>query len=183
MKNAKWIDFVVGLFVISGIVAFAWLAFNASNATTGLRGGKPIYVTASFTNIGSLKVKAPVMISGVRVGQVNGIALDPHNYEAVVTLALDSSVPIPQDTIAAINTSGLVGEQYIALDPGGSEKDLTNGDRIRMTQDAFVMERLIGQLMASFGGSKGDASEVTPEESSNSNSGNSGGFKPGSLLD
>lgn len=95
-----------------------------------------------------------------------------------MTLALDGSIPIPQDTIAAINTSGLVGEQYIALDPGGSEKDLANGDRIRMTQDAFVMERLIGQLMASFGGSKGDSAEVAPEENANSS-----GFKPGSLLD
>ncbi len=177
MKNSKWLDFIVGLFVLSGIAAFGWLAFNASNATTGFGGGKPINVTASFTNIGSLKVKAPVMVAGVRVGQVTGIALDPNNFEAVVSLSLDSSTPIPQDTIAAINTSGLVGEQYIALDPGGSEKDLQNGDRIRMTQDAFVMERLIGQLMASFsGGSKSDDSKSESDSSESS-------FKPKSLLD
>lgn len=176
MKNSKWIDFIVGLFVLSGVIAFAWLAFNASNATTGMGGGKPIQVTASFTNIGSLKVKAPVMIAGVRVGQINNIALDHNNYEAVITMSLDSSVPIPQDTIAAINTSGLVGEQYIALDPGGAEKILQNGDRIRMTQDAFVMERLIGQLMASFGSSKGDDSKVDDEKTEST-------FKPGSLLD
>ncbi|WP_084331556.1 outer membrane lipid asymmetry maintenance protein MlaD [Ignatzschineria larvae DSM 13226] len=177
MKNSKWLDFVVGIFVLSGIVAFTWLAFNASNATSGLGGGKPIQVTASFTNIGSLKVKAPVMIAGVRVGQVAGINLDHNNYEAVVSLSLDSSVPIPQDTIAAINTSGLVGEQYIALDPGGSEKELQNGDKIRMTQDAFVMERLIGQLMASFGsGGKGDTADVEEK-------GKDAPFKPASLLD
>ncbi len=178
MKNSKWLDFIVGLFVLSGVAAFAWLAFNASNATSGFSGGKPINVTASFTNIGSLKVKAPVMIAGVRVGQVNGITLDHDNYEAVVGLTLDSSVPIPQDTIAAINTSGLVGEQYIALDPGGAERILQNGDRIRMTQDAFVMERLIGQLMASFGGSKDDSSDLEDAPSSGDSP-----FKAGSLLD
>lgn len=179
MKNSKWIDFIVGLFVLSGVVAFAWLAFNASNATSSFGGGKPINVTASFTNIGSLKIKAPVMIAGVRVGQVNGITLDHDNYMAVVNLSLDSSVPIPQDTIAAINTSGLVGEQYVALDPGGADKMLQNGDRIRMTQDAFVMERLIGQLMASFSGSKDkddDASKADDKKSEST-------FKPGSLLD
>lgn len=176
MKNSKWIDFIVGLFVLSGVVAFAWLAFNASNATSGMGGGKPIQVTASFMNIGSLKVKAPVMIAGVRVGQINSITLNHDTYKAEVTMSLDSNVPIPQDTMAMINTSGLVGEQYIALDPGGADKMLQNGDRIIMTQDAFVMERLIGQLMASFGGSKDDDSKVDEEKSEST-------FKPGSLLD
>ena len=176
MKNSKWLDFIVGLFVLSGIAAFGWLAMSASNATNGLRGGKAINVTTSFTNIGSLKVKAPVMIAGVRVGQVNGITLDHNNYKAIVSLSLDSSVPIPRDgTMAMINTSGLVGEQYIALEPGFSDEMLVNGDVIRRTQDAFVMERLIGQLMASIGGSKDD--EKKEGDSSDKP------FKPGSLLD
>lgn len=177
MKNSKWLDFVVGLFVLSGVVAFGWLAFNASNATSGLGGGKPINVTTSFTNIGSLKVKAPVMIAGVRVGQVNGITLDHNNYKAVVSLSLDSSVPIPREgTMAMINTSGLVGEQYVALEPGYSDELLANGDVIRRTQDAFVMERLIGQLMATFSsGSKDDKSDSDDHSEP--------AFKPGSLLD
>lgn len=176
MKNSKWLDFIVGLFVLSGVAAFGWLAMSASNATAGLGSGKAINVTTSFTNIGSLKVKAPVMIAGVRVGQVNGITLDHNNYKAIVSLSLDSSVPIPRDgTMAMINTSGLVGEQYVALEPGFSDEILVNGDVIRRTQDAFVMERLIGQLMASFGGGKED--DKGDDESSTS------GFKPGSLLD
>ena len=175
MKNSKWLDFVVGLFVLSGIAAFGWLALNASNATSGFGGGKPIQVTTSFTNIGSLKIKAPVMIAGVRVGQVSSITLDHDNYKAIVLLALDSSVPIPKEgTMAMINTSGLVGEQYIAIEPGYSDEMLANGDVIRRTQDAFVMERLIGQLMASFGDSGKDASDNDDSESS---------FKPSSLLD
>lgn len=175
MKNSKWLDFVVGLFVLSGVAAFGWLALNASNATSGLGGGKPIQVTTSFTNIGSLKIKAPVMIAGVRVGQVSSITLDHDNYKAIVSLALDSSVPIPKEgTMAMINTSGLVGEQYIAIEPGFSEEMLANGDVIRRTQDAFVMERLIGQLMASFGDSGKDKSDNDDSESS---------FKPSSLLD
>lgn len=179
MKNPKWLDFVVGLFVLSGIVAFGWLAFNASNSSGRFGSGKGIAVTANFDNIGSLKVKAPVMVSGVRVGQVAGIELDPQTFQAVVRLNLDTKFGIPTDTIAAIHTSGLVGEQYIALDPGGSEQDLTNGDRIRMTQDAFVMERLIGQLLASFtGGKDKDESSSNDRESDEKPS-----FSPGSLLD
>ncbi len=176
MKNSKWLDFIVGLFVLSGVAAFGWLAMSASNATSGLGGGKAINVTTSFTNIGSLKVKAPVMIAGVRVGQVNGITLDHNNYKAIVSLSLDSSVPIPREgTMAMINTSGLVGEQYVALEPGFSDEMLANGDVIRRTQDAFVMERLIGQLMASFSSGKDDSDKERDSEDKP--------FKPGSLLD
>ncbi len=150
--NTKVMNLSVGLFVLLGIAALFWLAFSASN--TDGRFSKQIILTAQFDNIGSLKIKAPVMIAGVRVGRVSSISLDPQDYRAVVSMKVDQSYPLPSDTSAMIYTAGLVGEQYISLDPGGSEKYLENGDRIKLTQSALVIERLIGQFLTSMAGNK-----------------------------
>lgn len=147
--NTRVMNFSVGIFVIFGVVALIWLALTASN--TDGRFGKQITVSAGFDNVGSLKVKAPVMIGGVRVGRVSHIALDPADFKAIVEMRLDEKFEIPQDSMAMIYTSGLVGEQYVSLDPGGSPNPLAEGDYIKMTQSAIVIERLIGQFLTSMG--------------------------------
>lgn len=154
MSTPRWLNFVVGLFIIIGVLAFVWLSFNATD-TSG-RFSKKYSVSATFDNVGSLKVNAPVMISGVRVGKVKSIALDPILFDAKVILDLEEQYKIPTDTTAMIYTSGLVGEQYVALDPGGSEEDLQDGGRIRLSQGAFVMERLIERLLTSFTSGSGE---------------------------
>ena len=100
MKNPRWLDFVVGLFVLAGILSFAWLGLNASD--TGSRFNKKYTVSVSFDNVGSLKINAPVMISGVRVGKVKSIALDTEIFEAKVLLDIDAQYKIPNDTSAVI---------------------------------------------------------------------------------
>ena len=104
-------------------------------------------VQARFENIGSLKVRAAVAIAGVRVGRVTAIHIDKETFEAVVTLTLNPEYPLPLDTSASILTAGLLGEQYIGLEPGGDEQSLTEGDDIELTQSALVLERLIGQFL------------------------------------
>ncbi|MET0104493.1 MAG: outer membrane lipid asymmetry maintenance protein MlaD, partial [Sedimenticola sp.] len=107
-------------------------------------------VTARFDNIGSLKEKAPVTMAGVRVGRVVAIEFDQTSYEAVVTLGIDPRYSaIPDDTFAKIFTAGLLGEQYIGLDAGGSEIYLKHGDQLAMTQSALVLEEIIGQFLFS----------------------------------
>jgi phospholipid/cholesterol/gamma-HCH transport system substrate-binding protein len=104
-------------------------------------------VTAQFDNIGGLKVRAPVKSAGVVVGRVSNISFDDKTYEATVTLGLDTRYTFPKDTIAAILTAGLLGEQYVGLDAGGSDKKLAAGDKIQITQSAIVLESLISQFL------------------------------------
>jgi len=106
-------------------------------------------VTADFDNIGGLKPRAAVKSAGVVVGRVSEISFDDKTYEAKVTLSLDKRYTFPKDTIAAILTSGLLGEQYIGLDAGGSDKKLANGDKIQITQSAVVLENLISNFLYS----------------------------------
>jgi phospholipid/cholesterol/gamma-HCH transport system substrate-binding protein len=107
-------------------------------------------VTARFDNIGGLKVRSAVTMSGVRIGRVVGITYDQNSFEAVVTLLINPKYnKIPEDTIAKIYTSGLLGEQYIGFDPGGSEEALEQGSEIFMTQSALVLEEIIGQFLFS----------------------------------
>ncbi len=149
MKNRSALELWVGLFVVAGLAALAMLAFKVGNLTTadvvdGYR------VTAQFDNIGGLKVKAPVTLAGVRVGRVSHIAIDNKNYRAVVEFMVDGRYNnLPTDTSASILTSGLLGDQYIGLDPGGSDENLKDGDRILTTASALVLEKLIGQVLFS----------------------------------
>ena len=151
----KGIETLVGVFVLLGLIAVAFLALKAANLASFSTG--PTYaITARFDNIGGLKVRAPVKSAGVTVGRVTGIALDPQSYQGRVTMELDASVRFPADTSAKILTSGLLGDQYIGLEPGGSDKNLEAGSQIRMTQSAVVLENLIGQFLYNRAAEGGD---------------------------
>lgn len=144
--NRSTIDLWVGTFVLMGIAALFFLAFKVSDTNSG-KVSRAYELQAHFSNIGGLKVRAPVKSSGVVVGRVDRIELDKKRYDAVVTIKVDERYSFPKDTIATINTSGLLGEQYLGLEPGGEEEELKAGDTINKTQSAIVLEKLIGQFM------------------------------------
>lgn len=128
------------------------LSMKVSNLTS-LTGSEGYTLTAKFENIGGLKSRAPVSASGVRVGQVSSISYDPETFEANVTLIIDEEFDsFPLDTTASIYTAGLLGEQYIGLDPGAEDDVLQDSDEITLTQSALVLERLIGQVLFSRSG-------------------------------
>jgi len=148
------LDFWVGLFVVAGIGALLFLGLKVGNM--GAFDTSATYsVNAYFNNIGGLKVRAPVKSAGVVVGRVAEIRFDNEGYEAEVMLKLNAAYRFPKDTSAAIMTSGLLGEQYVALDPGADERMLATGDRLRLTQGAVVLEQLIGQFL--YGKADGEA--------------------------
>jgi phospholipid/cholesterol/gamma-HCH transport system substrate-binding protein len=146
MRRAT-IDLWVGIFAAAGIIALMLLAFKVSNASTSFQADKEYAVSAEFENIGSLKRRAPVRSSGVLVGHVESVTLDPKKYVARVVLKIDQRYPFPKDTTASVVTSGLLGEQYVALDAGGDDEMLKEGDAIKITQSAVVLEKLIGQML------------------------------------
>jgi phospholipid/cholesterol/gamma-HCH transport system substrate-binding protein len=141
-------DFVVGLFVLAGLGAIAYLSIQVGGLSYKGPGG--LELTASFDEIGGLAVRAPVAISGVKVGQVSRIALDP-NLRARVTLDLDASLALPVDSTASIRTSGLLGDQFIALEPGSEEELLEPGEEFAFTESALSIERLIGKFVGNAG--------------------------------
>ncbi|TMG84883.1 MAG: outer membrane lipid asymmetry maintenance protein MlaD [Betaproteobacteria bacterium] len=144
--NRSAIDLWVGIFVTIGLGAILFLGLKVGNLLTLDRA--PGYrLEASFDNIGGLKVRAPVKAAGVVVGRVESIRLDTKTYEAVVTMRINQDVAFSKDTIASINTSGLLGEVYVGLDAGGDTAVLMNGDRLAKTQSAVVIEKLIGQFL------------------------------------
>ncbi len=134
--------------MLMGFVALLFLAFKVGNLGSE-RNSATYTVEARFEKIGGLKLKAPVKSAGVLVGRVTDIRLDGKKFQAVATLSLDKRFEFPKDTSASILTSGLLGEVYIGLEAGGDEKNLTQGDKISLTQSAVVLERLIGQLLFS----------------------------------
>ncbi|MDR1423269.1 MAG: outer membrane lipid asymmetry maintenance protein MlaD [Azoarcus sp.] len=139
------LDLWVGVFVAVGFAALVFLAVKVGNHS-GSSG--PIYtVSAAFDNIGGLKVRAPVKSAGVVVGRVGSIGFDKTKFRAVVRLDLDGRYTFPVDTSASILTSGLLGEQYVGLDPGAEETELKTGDQLQITQSAVVLEKLIGQFL------------------------------------
>lgn len=144
----KSLDIWVGLFVVLGVAALLFLALQAGNMST-LSFGKTYQVVARFDNIGGLKPRAPVKSAGVVVGRVEKIAFDDQNFQAQVTLQVQNEVKFPKDSSAKILTAGLLGEQYIGLEPGGDTNNLVAGDRIKMTQSAIVLENLISQFLFS----------------------------------
>lgn len=140
------IDFWVGLFVLIGLIALGILALKVGNLTP-LQQSHGYSVTTSFENIGSLKERAPVKSAGVVVGRVSEIRFDNKTFEAIVTLELDPRFSFPKDTSAAVLTSGLLGEQYVGLEPGGDTEMLKNGSVIKLAQSALVWEQLVGQMI------------------------------------
>lgn len=141
-------DFWVGLFVLLGILALAFLALRAGNLSSF--SFAPTYkVEASFDNLGGLKVRAPIKSSGVVVGRVVDISFDNQQFVANVAFEIDEKYKFPDDSSASILTSGLLGEQYIGITPGGDDKDLEDGSRILYTQSAVVLEELISKFLYS----------------------------------
>ncbi|HEX5312993.1 outer membrane lipid asymmetry maintenance protein MlaD [Aquabacterium sp.] len=145
MQRSKH-DVWVGLFVLIGAAAILFLALKAGNLLT-LSFDTGYVVKARFDNIGGLKPKAAVKSAGVVVGRVQAIRFDSKTYQAEVEMALNQGVTFPKDTSAKILTAGLLGEQYIGLEPGYEETNLAQGDAIKSTQSAVVLENLISQFL------------------------------------
>ena len=142
------IDLWVGIFVALGAAALVFLSFQVATQNTYSR-GSTYELKAQFDDLGGLKVQAPVKSAGVLVGRVIGIRFDNKTFEAEVSLAIDNRYKFPADTSAKILTSGLLGDQYIGLTPGGDPEDLAAGGSIEHTQGAIVLEKLIGQFLYS----------------------------------
>jgi phospholipid/cholesterol/gamma-HCH transport system substrate-binding protein len=147
------LDLWVGAFVVAGIAALVVLALKVGNLST-YNVSETYQLSAYFTNVGGLKSAASVRSAGVLVGRVNSIVLDTDRYEAKVTINVDKRYQFPKDTFANILTSGLLGEQYIGLIPGGDEEVLKDGGVFRQTQSAMVLEDLIGKFLFSQADSK-----------------------------
>jgi phospholipid/cholesterol/gamma-HCH transport system substrate-binding protein len=150
------LDFWVGLFVVLGFVALLFLALKAGNMSS-LSFESTYTLKLKFDNIGGLKPRAPVKSAGVTVGRVATIGFDTNTYQALVTINVDQPYQFPRDTSAKILTAGLLGEQYIGLEPGGDSEMLKGGDTITMTQSAIVLENLIGQFLYSKAADSGAA--------------------------
>jgi phospholipid/cholesterol/gamma-HCH transport system substrate-binding protein len=149
---------LVGFFVFLGIGGLFFLAMQVSNLSS-FDNTQGYILQARFENIGGLKPRSPVTVSGVRIGRVSAIFYDTEAYQAVVEMRISSNYEhtLPEDTSASIYTSGLLGEQYIGLDPGGADAFLKDGDEVEFTQSALVLEEIIGKFLFS------KADEVKPE--------------------
>ena len=146
--NTRNLEILVGLFVAGAVAALFMLSLKVSNLAS--YGGEEGYVIrAQFDNIGGLKLRSPVSAGGVRVGKVTGIQYDNGAFVALVDMTIEPGYKFPKDTSASILTAGLLGEQFIGLDPGGDEENLETGDMIELTQSALVLEKVIGQFLYS----------------------------------
>jgi len=144
MRRSPTRDLLVGCFVLAGLAAIAYLSLRVGGVSytgpTGLR------VFADFDEIGGLKPRAPVVISGVKVGEIEGIGL-ADDYRARVALTLDPALQLPVDTTASIVTSGVLGDRYLSLQPGAEDDILKSGDQIEFVESAVILERMIGKLI------------------------------------
>ena len=154
MRANYKVELSSGIFLLMGIAALLWLATEATDY--GMQIGEDTYkVTARFANVADLKTRAPVKIGGVTIGLVESINLDPVDFDAVVEMQIDSRFSdIPNDSGASVLTSGVLGDRYIGLDPGGALEALNDGDEIFVTQPAVVIETLISKYL--FNSDKGD---------------------------
>lgn len=144
--RTRTVEIMVGLFVLLGVAALLFLALKAANLASF--SSEPTYtLSAKFDNIGGLKVRAPVRSAGVTVGRVTSITLDRQTYQGVVGMQIREGYRFPKDSSAKILTAGLLGDQYIGLEPGADEAELAAGGTIKFTQSALVLENLIGQLV------------------------------------
>jgi phospholipid/cholesterol/gamma-HCH transport system substrate-binding protein len=145
-----------GLFVLLGFAALAFLTTQLPGSGVQLRSAAAsIHLTARFDNVGDLKVGAPVTMAGVRIGRVDAVSFDPAEFKAVVALSIERRYnQIPDDSDAAIQTSGLLGAKYIGIGPGGATTFLAEGGQIQFTQSAIVLENLVNKLFAGFAGKK-----------------------------
>jgi phospholipid/cholesterol/gamma-HCH transport system substrate-binding protein len=147
MLPQRLIESLVGLFLLVAVTAMAVLAFKVSGLTN-LFPTKSFVVTAAFDDIGGLKVRSPVKLGGVQVGEVSAIELDPATFKAIVKLKIEDQFnEIPDDSSAGIYTAGLLGDNYIAITPMYSKTSLKNGSKIQYTNSAMILEKLIGQFI------------------------------------
>ncbi len=153
---SKKTDFLVGLFVLLGIVAAIFMMLQAGNLKT-FSIGQTYHVSAKFENIGALKVRSPVKSNGVVVGRVVSISFDNKEFKALVGMDIEEGYVFPEDSSASIMTSGLLGEQYVGLTPGAEEKNLADNSEITYTQSAVVLEELISKFLFSKAESEGSA--------------------------
>lgn len=149
MRRSKGMEFGVGLFMLAGVIGVIFLGLRVSGLGNGVA-GDTMTLYANFANIGGLRVRSKVTLAGVEVGQVSAIELDPEWFDARVTFEVDDKLEgvLPRDSTAAILTAGLLGEQYIGLSMGGDPQTLEDGDTIRDTQQALVLEELIQQFVS-----------------------------------
>lgn len=154
MRANYKVEFASGIFLLLGIAALVWLAVRATDFGQEL--SEDTYrISARFSNVGDLRHRAPVKIGGVTVGLVESITLDPVSFEAVVKMEIDSRFDeIPNDTGASVLTSGILGDRYIGLEPGGSPEMLQNDDELFITQSAMVLEQLVGKYLFGAGESE-----------------------------
>ena len=158
MQQTRSVELGTGLFVILGFAALFFLATQTTGSET-FSGAETYEVQARFQNVGNLKTRAPVSMSGVTIGRVRSVELDPGQLNAVVTFAIDNRYDeIPDDSDASILTAGLLGSQFIGLQAGGSDTYLAEGSEIQFTQSAVVIENLISKYLFNSGGSS-DGSE------------------------
>jgi len=157
MSNGnRTLEIGTGLFVVLGFAALAFLTTQLpSSGVRWQSATASIHVTARFDNVGDLKVGAPVTMAGVRIGRVDQVNFDPTDFKAVVALSIDRRYDrIPDDSDAAIQTSGLLGAKYVGIGPGGGTTYLADGGQIQFTQSAIVLESLVNKLFAGFAGKK-----------------------------
>lgn len=154
MRANYKVELASGIFLMLGIAALVWLATQATDYGQEL--GKDTYgISARFTNIGDLRNRAPVKVGGVTVGQVESIDLDSVSFEAIVGMRISSRFnELPTDTGASVLTSGVLGDRYIGLEPGGAPDYMTDGDEIFITQSALVLEQVIGKYLFNTGNSE-----------------------------
>ena len=147
MQHTSTQDTLVGLFVASGIIGLFFLAMQVSNLSSFV--SEDSYtITARFENSGGLKIKSPVSAAGVKIGRVTAINFDPKTIESIVKMSINSKYnALPDDTTASIFTAGLLGEQYVNLDAGGSDTPLKNNGKIEITQSAIILEKALGQFL------------------------------------
>ena len=154
MRANYKVEIASGIFLLLGIAALVWLAMRATDFGQNI-GENTYQISARFGNVGDLRGRAPVKIGGVTVGLVESITLDPVSFEALVQMKIDSRYnEIPDDTGASVLTSGILGDRYIGLEPGGSPETLQDGDELFITQSALVLEQLVGKYLFSGGGEK-----------------------------
>ncbi|GAB4200697.1 MAG: outer membrane lipid asymmetry maintenance protein MlaD [Wenzhouxiangellaceae bacterium] len=147
MRTSHTVEFTSGLFILIGLAALVFLALQSTDLGGVLREGS-YTISARFGNIGDLKARAPVSIGGVAVGNVEKVELDPATFEAVVTMKISTRyTDLPEDTSASILTQGVLGDQYVGLEPGGSLETLGDGDELFITQSAVVLENLISKYL------------------------------------
>jgi phospholipid/cholesterol/gamma-HCH transport system substrate-binding protein len=151
MRANYKVELASGIFLVLGVAALIWLATRATDYGQDI--GKDTYsISARFTNIADLRDRAPVKIGGVTIGQVESIELDPLSFEAIVTMSISQRFnEIPSDTGASILTSGVLGDRYVGLEPGGAPDVLGDGDQLFITQSALVLEQVIGKYLFNAG--------------------------------